>query len=81
MTVMKIAESLEGTKFADNSELIGLIRKNLTAYNEAHLFDGGSDFNYRVSNDPHCEDKSHGEHWLVISFYQDHIIKPENGPL
>ncbi|GHT63718.1 hypothetical protein FACS1894110_02030 [Spirochaetia bacterium] len=50
----------------------------LTAYNEAHLFDSGSDFNYRVFNDPHCEDKSHEEHWLVISFYQDHVIKPEN---
>jgi hypothetical protein len=77
MTVMKIAEALEGTRFTNDSELIGLIKKNLTAYEEAHLFDGGSDFNYRVSNDVHCEDKNHGSHKLVISFYQDHVIKPE----
>jgi hypothetical protein len=82
MTVMKIAEALQGTRFAENLDLIAKIRKHLISYGEAHLFDGGSDFDYRTSHDRHVEDKSNGEHWLVVSFfdsingYPERVVKP-----
>jgi hypothetical protein len=66
---MKIKEALAKTRFPADDMLVGLIKKHLTAYEEAHLFDGGRDFDYRVSNDRRCEDNSHGDHWLVLSFY------------
>jgi hypothetical protein len=69
MTVMKIKEALAITRFPADDMLAGLIKKHLTAYEETHLFDGGSDYDYRVSNDRRCEDNSNGEHWLVLSFY------------
>jgi hypothetical protein len=73
MTVSKIKEKLAKTRFDGNEDLVGIIIKTLKAYGEAHLFDGGSDYNYRVSEDPNCEDKSYGEYWLVGSFYNDRI--------
>jgi hypothetical protein len=40
----QIAENLAKTRFAGNTQLFDEIKKCLTAHEEAHLFDGGSDF-------------------------------------
>jgi len=66
-----ILEKLEETRFAGKSQIVEAIMKCVAEHGEAYLFDGGSDFDSRVSHDRHCEDKSYGEHWLVASFSND----------
>jgi hypothetical protein len=75
----QIAEGLKETRFAGNFQLFDEIKRCLTAYEEAHLFDGGSDFDWRVSHDSDCEDKSCGEHWLVASFYNKGSVVMNKG--
>lgn len=69
----QIVEKLKKTRFAGKDEIVEAILKNVARHGEAHLFDGGSDFDSRVSHDRHIEDKSYGEHWLVASIFPNRV--------
>jgi hypothetical protein len=66
---IKIKQGLKDTRFAGNDKVITAFIECLNKWGEAHLFDGGSDFDWRVHYNLHCEDKSYGEHWLVLSAF------------
>jgi hypothetical protein len=74
MQALEIQNKLACTRFAGNEDIVGKVMKHLTAYGEAYLFDGGSDYDWRVSKDRNCEDKSCGDHWLVAAFISTGVI-------
>jgi hypothetical protein len=65
----QIVEKLTNTRFQDNLDVIGQIRKSLTAYGVAYLIDGGSLFNYAVSKDTRLVDDHYGDVWVIAEFH------------